>query len=147
MRHFSNVGLVLGAAPSPLGRPPGLQQTRSHPEQARGSRTSAQFQQGWGGSGFGNLANKPGFDSSLAAHWHTAFDKSLSPCLNASPRERPHPSSRDCWEALGSGLKVPPGLPGTCRRSERRSFCIPPNHDNGPQVAGVSYVPDNIPGP
>lgn len=114
VRHFSDMGLVLRAASSPLGRPPGLRRTWSHPEQTPGSCTAAQFQQGWGGSGFGNLANRPGFDSSLAAPWHTALDKSLSPRLNASPRERHHPSSRDCWEALSSRLKVPPRLPGTC---------------------------------
>ena len=46
--HFSNVGLNLSAASSPLGHPPGPRRTRSHPEQAPGSRTSAQFQKGVG---------------------------------------------------------------------------------------------------
>lgn len=74
---------------------------------------------GWEGSGFGNLANEPGLESSLAAHWHIALGKSLTPRLNASPRERHHPSSRDRWEALSSCLKVPPRPPGTSRHSKR----------------------------
>ena len=119
-------GAGLLACLSTLGGPPGLQQTHSHPKQALTSRVSA-WSQGWReGSGLWNQANKPGFESSLAAHRHIGPDKSLSRHLITSsswvsPRSpvgccelRLSRCLRGClkWSVLkkqGSGLSWWPG--------------------------------------